>query len=440
MAERNTNKGPERALIVWALLLGFILCGCAGAGQSALTGESSVSTQPDSALSSTSVESLPSERSGEAEQSSSKTQPEETQATEQSRLKVLTEETQAPEREESPQAAAHSVLLFASDYQHRDGWKDPPETLLGVLDAVYEAGVHPDNMIFCGDYTAEDGHNNYNADPHDSIEAIKSIVLKHDDSLSPEQFLFVQGNHDERTKDISRSGLHVYEDYLVYVLNTETDYPWRQGKNQSQREVQMGAAQLKGCLDALRQLGETRPVFLAAHVPLHFSGRTSVLQGTGDNLYAADLFEVINEAAEDLNLIYLYGHNHSRGWDSYLGGSCVFRSPGDWLLIPRPEDGERTTSHYTQETIHFTYLNAGYVGNFSSAGGEDTLTCSVCEIYDDRLVFSRYSEEGVHILSGKGTPNPAKDDRELIPEKYYGELVDSSQTIFLHTEKQKQAA
>lgn len=430
MTDRNTHRRPGQVLIVWALLLGLVLCGCAGTGQNALTGESSVSALPDSALSSAGVEKLPADRSDEAEPSSAKTQPEETQAPEQS--SALTEETQAPEREVPPQTAAQTVLLFASDYQHRDGWKDPSETLSGVLDAVYEAGVRPDHMIFCGDYTAEDGHNNYNADPHDSIEAIKAIVLKHDDSLSPEQFLFVQGNHDERTEDISRSGLHVYEDYLVYVLNTETDYPWRQGKNQSRREVQIGAARLKGCLDALRQLGETRPVFLAAHVPLHFSGRTSVLQGTGDNLYAADLFEVINEAAEDLNLVYLYGHNHSRGWDSYLGGSCVFRSPGDWLLIPRPEDGESTTSHYSQETIHFTYLNAGYVGNFSSAGGEDTLTCSVCEIFEDKLVFSRYSEEGLHILSGKGTPNPAKDDRKLIPKEYYGEQADSPAAVALH--------
>jgi hypothetical protein len=112
-------------------------------------------------------------------------------------------------------------------------------------------------------------------------------------------------------------------------------------------------------------------------------------------LYSAFLFDVINQYGKNLNLVYIYGHNHSRGWDSYLGGSCVFRAPGQWILIPRPEEGERVTSNYTKEMISFTYLNAGYVGYFSSAGGEDTLNCTICSIFDDHLSFSRYSADGV---------------------------------------------
>lgn|GEM_PF-5207876 len=335
-----------------------------------------------------------------------------------------------------------SVLLFASDYQHRDGWKDPPDTFSGVLDAVYRAGIKLDNVIFCGDYTSLHGHNNYNADPHDSIEEIKEICLAHDQGLDVNEMIFEQGNHDQLTDDISQSGLHEYDDYLVYVLNTEKDFPWRQGKRHLEKEVIRGAIRLKECLDELAEQGETRPIFLVGHVPLHFSGRSSSLQGTGDNLYSGHLFKVINSEAEKLNLVYLYGHNHSRGWDSYLGGSCVFRKPGDWLLIPQPEEGKTVTSKYTQETLNFTYLNAGYVGYFSSAGGEDTLTCTVCEIEDNCLTFSRYSEDGLHLLTAQGTPNPAKDDRKLIPWSYYGKPSDSPQTVELiaRDEGKKRAA
>lgn len=319
-----------------------------------------------------------------------------------------------------------SVLVFASDYQHRDGWEDPPVTLNRILDVVYGEGIQPDNFIFCGDYTALDGHNNYNANPHDAIEEIKGICIAHDALLDTEQMIFEQGNHDEKTEDISDSGLHEYEDYLVYVINTEEDFPWGQGKRQREETVIRGAMRLRDCLDELIERGETRPVFLASHVPLHFSGRTSYLQGSGDNLYSRHLFEVINAAGEDLNLIYLYGHNHSRGWDSYLGGSCVFREPGDWLLIPKVEENEKVTSQYTQETLTFTYLNAGYVGYFVSEGKEDqlesTLTCAVCEIKGDRLTFTRYSVDGAYLLNGEGKRNPAKDDTRLIPQEYYGAL------------------
>lgn len=328
---------------------------------------------------------------------------------------------------------AGSVLVFASDYQHRDGWEDPPVTLNRVLDAVYSADIKPDNYIFCGDYTALEGKNNYNANPHDAVEEIKEICVTHDASLDPEQMIFEQGNHDKMTEDISTSGLHEYQDYLVYVINTEEDYPWGQGKKHRESTVIRGAMRLKNCLEELAEKGETRPIFLASHVPLHFSGRTSPLQGTGDNLYARHLFKVINAAGEHLNLIYLYGHNHSRGWDSYLGGSCVFRAPGDWLLIPQVEEEKTVTSHYTQEPLTFTYLNAGYVGYFSSEGKEDelegTLTCTVCEIKGDSLTFTRYSKDGVYLLNGEGKRNPAKDDTKLIPPEYYGEPLESPYTV-----------
>lgn len=328
-----------------------------------------------------------------------------------------------------------STVFFASDYQHRDGWKDPPDTLSGVLDAIGEAGIKIDNAVFCGDYTTENGHNNYNANPHKAIMKIKEILLSHEPELDIEKVIFVQGNHDQKNEDITETGLYDFGQYLVYVMNTEDSFPWRQGTRHLKHEVRQGALNLKKCLDELRQQGEERPVFLAGHVPLHFSGRTSKLQGTGDNLYAGELFRVINQEAEELNLVYLYGHNHSRGWDSYLGGSCVFRQPGDWLLIPQPEDGESTTSNYSKETIHFTYLNAGYVGYFSSAGGEETLTGTVCDIYQDHMEFSRYSEEGLHILSADGTPNPAKDDSKMIPRKYYGTSVESPAAVPLHAAK-----
>lgn len=84
--------------------------------------------------------------------------------------------------------------------------------------------------------------------------------------------------------------------------------------------------------------------------------------------------------------------------------------------------------------------NAGYVGYFSSAGGEDTLTCTICELQEDGMVFSRYSEDGLHILSAVGTPNPAVDDRKLLPEEYYGQLVDSGQKVYYHVAEEKQAA
>lgn len=430
------------------LLTALLLClaGCAALPRQGKSGEASVSivsSEPAAGESSGSTEeaSVPNEAASLSEDESAQaasTEAESAAPEEESAQDSSEDGTDDSAQAESSLELGHSlrehkgsVLLFASDFQHRDGWKDQTDTLSGILDAVYGAQLRPDNLIFCGDYTTRHGENNYYSDTHLAVEKIKEIVLAHDPGFPVGDMIFNQGNHDKLTDDISESGLHEYSDYLVYVLNTETDFPWRQGKDGLKQEVQQGALRLKKCLERLKEQGETRPIILAGHVPLHFSGRTSKLQGTGDNLYAAQLFDVINEEAAELNIVYLFGHNHSRGWDSYLGGSCVFRAPGDWVLIPRPGEGEKVTSNYSKETIRFTYLNAGYVGYFSSAGGEDTLTCTVCELFDDHMRFSRYAEDGIHLLSAEGTPNPAKDDRALIPSEYYGEPLESPYSVEL---------
>ena len=87
--------------------------------------------------------------------------------------------------------AEGTVLVFASDYQHRDGWEDPPVILNKVLDAVYGAGILPDNYLFCGDYTALSGKNDYRSDPHEAIEEIKGICTAHDEELDTDAMVFV---------------------------------------------------------------------------------------------------------------------------------------------------------------------------------------------------------------------------------------------------------
>ena len=319
--------------------------------------------------------------------------------------------------EAAEQGREKTTLMFVSDYQHKDGWKDPPETLSALLDALEKADVHPDNAVICGDYSTFHGKNNHNGNPKSAIGKIKHIFIAHNKDWKAEQMIFVQGNHDKKTKDISAPGLHEFDEYLVYVLNDETEYPSAQGPKKRKGIVQAGAKRLEKCLKKLVKRGESRPVFLAAHVPLHFTGRTA---RRGDNIYAEILFKVISKYGTKLNLVYLYGHNHDDGWDSYMGGSCCFRAPGDSLLIPKVKGKKKRTKSYVKRMLNFTYLNAGYTGYFAKGSGESALTCTVCTIEEKTLTFQRYVENGPHLLSGKGTPNKAVNDKKLIPKQYYG--------------------
>ena len=341
----------------------------------------------------------------------------------------------------SPSEISHDAepldtVFFVSDYQIMPGWDTPAENLTAILRAVKKAGKEPTNVVFCGDYTNDSRLSDYELSPDASIQEIKNIIASECSSVSEKDLIFEQGNHDQLTDAITPTGLYEYENYYVYVLNTQYDFPWKQGKKTEYRDRVIQAAEnLKTSLNGLIDAGETRPVFIAGHVPLHFTAKTSSRFTTGDNMYSSYIFDAVNSCAEFLDIIYFTGHNHSKGWDCYMGGSCIFKVPGDTILIPDAEGHSRNTDSFNEKTLNFTYMNAGYVGFYINCSPKDfrngnsgnyraadeTLTGTVCEILPTELVLSRYSPEGIHPLCGDGDGNPYRGniDASLISENYY---------------------
>ena len=354
-----------------------------------------------------------------------------------------------------------ATVFFASDYQDEEGFMAPADTLRAVLEAAKADGKSIDCAVICGDYTNDAKLHDYQLSPDESIEEIRAILREECPGISGEsgsdaeesadkkagdRILFVQGNHDRMTDQITPSGLLDCGDYLIYVLNTEEDFPWKQGKVQGcLAKVRRSSSDMKECFDELISRGETRPVFIAGHVPLHFTARTSSRHTTGDNLYSSLVFDVVNEAAKDLDIIYLFGHDHSKGWDCYLGGSSVYRARGDTILIPEFSEENVNTDVYTEEKLRFTYLNAGYAGYYMNCGPEEheagekdkysaadeALTGTVFEIYGDSITITRYDAGGVHVLGHKGEADPYKGgiDAGLIPESFFSSETPSPQNI-----------
>lgn len=349
-----------------------------------------------------------------------------------------------PVEEEEPDAGPEAVIFAVSDFQEDPNFDTPESTLCGLLEAVADDGVIPDAAFMCGDYTNNAILHDYQLSPEDSIGEIRDALSENAPSVKDENIIFVQGNHDRLTESISESGLHESDDYLVYVLNTENDFPWKQGVTPGcLKKVTNTSEVMKECFDRLIAEGETRPVIIAGHVPLHYSARTSSRHTTGDNLYSSMLFDVINEAASDLDIIYLFGHNHSKGWDCYLGGSCVYKAPGDKILLPVFDEYRVTTDEFSEKTLNFTYMNAGYTGYYMNCGpgeyssdpesqyrsADETLTCSIIGIYDDRIEISRYDVNGQHYIGSAGEADPYKggiDDGLIGPEYYSRTDTDSA--------------
>ena len=355
----------------------------------------------------------------------------------------VTEQTEQQAEEEAGPLAA---VFFASDYQPEAGFDTPADTLRALLRAAKADGKTIDRLVICGDYTNDRVLHDYQLSPDESIEEIRGIAKEEFPGMNDDDMIFVQGNHDRLTEQITESGLHDEGDYLIYVLNTEEDFPWKQGKKSGcLAKVTKSSEAMKECLDDLIRKGETRPVIIAGHVPLHFTARTSSKHSTGDNLYSSLIFNVVNEAAGSLDIVYMYGHNHSKGWDCYMGGSSVFKTAGDTILIPSFNEYKIDTDTYSEETLRFTYLNAGYTGYYMNcaasqydegdpdkyAAADMTLTGTVLQIYKDRMVITRYDSNGPHVLghAGAGDPYRGGIDMDLISEDNYSRETQSPQEI-----------
>ena len=179
---------------------------------------------------------------------------------------VQTEENDSPD----------AVIFAASDYQADPHFDMPEQTLSKLLEAVSKDGLVPDAALICGDYTNDEKLHDYQLSPEDSIAEIRSVLDEEAPSVKSENVIFVQGNHDRLTESISESGLHEFDSYLVYVLNTEKDFPWKQGVTPGcLKKVTEASEAMKECLDRLIAEGETRPLIITGHVPLHYTARTS---------------------------------------------------------------------------------------------------------------------------------------------------------------------
>ena len=325
------------------------------------------------------------------------------------------------------QAADEPVtILLGSDFQNncydpgynRYLYDDTPlaeqprsVTLSGLLASVAADGITPDAALFVGDYT--DHFQSDKNDTHGSSEGIGYIRTMLDGAFgegytSSHSTVFAQGNHDYAgTPELAASGLQPYDDddtFLVYVIN-EGDFPYNQYRLDSAESTVAATAQRLGdSMDALADAGEKRPILILCHVPLHYSSRYS----GGDNAYASLIFSALNEPAEELNVLFLFGHNHSGASADYeagWGGAVNFVARGQTLDVNSPEHGAAGTN---RQTLNFTYMNAGYVG-YSTSATNDTRTVSVLSVYDNRVVVSRYDAQGEYTAAESlGQTNPKK--------------------------------
>ena len=288
--------------------------------------------------------------------------------------------------------AGTTYVLAGSDFQASS--HDAGATIVsGLLDKIKVDYPTMNGFLFAGDYDVQYADSaNGKAKLQETVQAVYGAGMHE---------IYVQGNHDGDGlvgSTLTASGANDAENYGVFVIN-EKDYMWH---NDDEATIKKTAENLKAYLNAKRNAGYTKPIFVVSHLPLHYCMRTR--SGGSDGMHANYIFDVLNEAGNaGLNIIFMFGHNHSHGWDDYLGGAAIFLTPGNNINI-----AQNSTTVFEKETLAFTYMNAGYVGYYGTtynSAVDKTLTMTTFAITDSDVTISRYDSNGTHNLKSAGVYN-----------------------------------
>ena len=299
-------------------------------------------------------------------------------------------------------------VLACSDFQNPDGNAAGEKVVSAVVDAIKADGVDSvDALVACGDYDYDLTMlpSNTAAGINALREGTKAIVP------DEAQKVFSQGNHDSLvgTAGMAKSGDNDPENgkYGVFVIN-EDDFAWMGGT----REIVKGTSEnLKAYLNEKLEQNYSAPIFVMSHLPLHYTLRS---RNAGDGRWGEYLINVLNEAGEKgLNIIFLFGHNHSNSWDDYVGGGSICLEKGDEINVCKPGNSLAWNTH----TLNFTYINAGYTGYYrdNGNGADVALTMTMFEITDTEVTVYRYDEQGRHNVGSAGVEDTYHGDVDWSP-------------------------
>lgn len=316
---------------------------------------------------------------------------------------------------------AYAVIFTASDFQSTSCYNN----LTAMMQSAQADGITetPDGFLFGGDYTAN------SEDPAVQVPKVTETVQAMYPDYDESKLVYVQGNHDGANSVLTPTGFYEFENYFVYSINEDDFKTGQYDRDGYDKTVQALAEKIEGVLRNLVRTGDKRPVFVTTHVPLHHSKRSSY----GENLYSKYIFDVLNEYGKELDIIFLFGHNHSNTYDDYIGGAVNYIAKDEKIRIPIPDKAQQGINGYTEETLNFTYMNYGYVGysnNSSTSPSTNTLTMGTIELCPDTIEVSRYSTKGLYTTETISRINPVSSDPDVAVKGNDSGLTGSSDVLF----------
>ncbi len=258
----------------------------------------------------------------------------------------------------------------------------------GYVESVY--GTSIDKTVHGGDLV-DSGDVSYNgATGLEAVNMQYSEILEWMDPAGADNFYTYGHSHDQ---NVTENGANGFLDSAGLVGGNSgavelSSWAYLWGINHFEMTyADLAADAANQFLSWVDSLGDEdhHVIIIVSHVPMH--------QRRGDNAGAAVWLNAINIAAENNDIIFLWGHNHTQSNGNDF--SCEFVAPGGSIV---PEGGNSTQ-------INFTYALAGYTNKSAGDWNGSAITVSNDSIFVDHFKTANLS----------ATPNTAfYDTRDII--------------------------
>lgn len=295
-----------------------------------------------------------------------------------------------PGPEDPDESVLRHELLFMSD-THSDmtGSIANFTNVRAILSLLKAEDINPEVISFGGDYLEDDKAYLVNwEDVHSTLTGVLSTIYP------DAKYVFTTGNHDKETNGgisdaefkrifgFDRVGVScVSDEYEIFHIGAQGNKSGVDKEIFYESDIQALDTYLAS------KVGSGKVIFIQTHWPLHRAYNWS----WRDIANAGSLIDTLNSYGDDLDIVFLWGHNHYTDANRH-----TIKHPGDDLLYA---DG-------ASKTIKFTYANVGCMNDFyptQKPNKETTVGPGICllvNIFNDKLVFT-YNR-----LTGGNTSTP----------------------------------
>ena len=314
-------------------------------------------------------------------------------------------------------ANGDQFIAFTADVHNRtgnisadrlDGWIKTVKSLYGDIDY----------MGFCGDM-ARAADSNYTADEYWKLTIPVLDTVKNNDLA--DRVCYTTGNHEYSPGNIGSTSIARIKN--AFTVNGD---PGNLPKDANYRIYCLGAmskdpsgdgfrsTQIASLASYLSKIGNSKPVFIMAHFPLHYFGsrKTKNASDVIDVLNAAAVGDA-NTTADDKTIVFIWGHNHTKSDGHY---DEIFE-PGESI---DPVSGK-------SKKLDFYYAGAGCMSDSEQGPGSVSVKGKGLVVQvtaEKKLGFAYIDADGADRLeNGPGIITQSKNEKKTNPMTVKGKTI-----------------